>query len=63
MRLETELDNIAQIAKLKEKENISFQTYLKTQNAEKIDEIVHRLYEDILSQINCVDCGNCCMNL
>jgi Fe-S-cluster containining protein len=63
MRLEKDLENIAQIAKQKEKENVSFQTYLKAQNAEKIDEIVHRLYEDILSQISCVECGNCCMNL
>jgi len=63
MRLETNIKNIAQIAKLKEDENISFQTYLKVQDSEKIDEIVHRLYEEIALKIDCVDCGNCCQNL
>ncbi len=63
MRVEIKLDRIAQIAKQKEKENRSFQKYLKLQNSEKIDKIVHRLYEELLHEISCVDCGNCCMNL
>ena len=63
MRLEINLKNIVQIAKLKEDENISFRTYLNGQDSEKIDKIVHRLYEAILPQIDCVECGNCCLNL
>lgn len=63
MKLEIDLKNIEQIAKRKEAENISFRTYLKGQNSEKIDKIVHRLNEDITPKIDCLDCGNCCMNL
>lgn len=63
MRLEINLENIVLIAKRKEDENISFRTYLNAQDSEKIDEIVHRLYEDIEPQIDCVECGNCCLNL
>ena len=63
MRLEINLKNIEQIAKQKEAENIAFQAYLKDQDSKKIDKIVHRLYEEIASEIDCVDCGNCCQNL
>ena len=63
MRLEINLSNIAQIAKQKEDENISFGSYLKDQDFKKVDKIVHRLYEEIAPQIDCLDCGNCCQNL
>lgn len=63
MKLEIDLKKIEQIAKQKEPENKSFQTYLKEQNSENIDKIVHRLYEEVMNQIDCRDCGNCCQNL
>ena len=63
MKLEIDLKKIEQIAKQKEAENISFAGYLKNQDVEKVDEIVHRLYEEIAPQIDCLDCGNCCQNL
>lgn len=63
MRLEINLKNIEQIAKLKLDENISFGNYLKDQDSEKIDEIVHRLYKEIAPQIDCLECGSCCQNL
>ncbi|WP_180335726.1 YkgJ family cysteine cluster protein [Labilibaculum filiforme] len=63
MKIELDLKKIGQIAKQKSAENISFQTYLKGQNAIRIDEIVHRLYKEFTIKISCVDCGNCCQNL
>lgn len=63
MKLELNIKTIEQIARLKKDENISFGIYLKNQDFEKIDEIVHRLYEDITPRINCLDCANCCFNL
>lgn len=63
MKLETDLKNIEQFAKLREAENVAFQAYLKNQDSKKIDEIVHRLYEDVQIKIDCRDCGNCCQNL
>ncbi|MDY0101877.1 MAG: YkgJ family cysteine cluster protein [Lentimicrobium sp.] len=63
MKLETNIENIAEIAERKRNENISFSSYLKGQDIGKIDEIVHRLYEEIGPQIDCLSCGNCCLNL
>ncbi|MCZ4695344.1 YkgJ family cysteine cluster protein [Ancylomarina euxinus] len=63
MKLEIDLKKIEQIAKQKEAENISFNSYLKDQDSEKIDQIVHRLYQEVMSEIDCRDCGNCCQNL
>lgn len=61
--LELDLNKIAQIAKQKENENFKFRSFLKNQDSKKIDKIVHRLNEEISSQINCQDCGNCCIAL
>lgn len=62
-KFESDLKYIEQIAKEKQSENISFQTHLKVQDSKKIDKIVHRLYKEVESQIDCRDCGNCCQNL
>lgn len=62
-KFESDLKYIEQIAKEKQDENISFQTHLKVQDSKKIDKIVHRLYKEVESQIDCRDCGNCCQNL
>ena len=62
-KFESDLKYIEQIAKEKQDENISFQTHLKEQDSKKIDKIVHRLYKEVESQIDCRDCGNCCQNL
>ncbi|MRT92696.1 YkgJ family cysteine cluster protein [Ancylomarina sp. 16SWW S1-10-2] len=61
--LESNLEKIEQLAEERLSENLAFQTYLKTQNSLKIDEIVHRLYKEVESKIDCRDCGNCCQNL
>ena len=59
--LETDLFQIAQLAKDKEEENLGFNSFLKSsQCTKKIDEIVHSLYEQIALNIDCTACGNCC---
>lgn len=63
MKLEINYQNLEQIAKQKEAENIAFAGYLKKQDLRKIDEIVHRLNEKVAAQIDCLECGNCCHNL
>ncbi|TKG94243.1 YkgJ family cysteine cluster protein [Puteibacter caeruleilacunae] len=63
MRLEKDLQNIAQIAKQKEKENVAFRNYLVKQDIDKVGEIVQRLNRKIAPLIDCCECGNCCMNL
>ena len=63
MTFETNLKSIVKIAKQKTGENAAFKDYLKEQDAEKIDIIVHRLNDNITPQIDCLKCGNCCANL
>ena len=63
MQLEINLENIKKIARQKENENKSFHNFLKEQDSDEIDAIVHRLDKEITPQIDCVECGNCCLNL
>ena len=63
MTLETNLKTIREIATKNSSENAAFKDYLKEQDAEKIDIIVHHLNDKITPQIDCLKCGNCCANL
>lgn len=61
--IETEIDEIEKLGKLRENENLEFRIYLKGQDPNKIDKIVHRLNVEVSKQIDCTTCGNCCMKL
>ncbi len=61
--LELNIEKIEQIRKMKENENLRFRTFLKGQDNKKVDRVVHRLNEEIESQIDCTKCGNCCKTL
>ena len=61
--LVTDLKKIQLIAAEKEIENDRFRIFLKQQDAEAIDVIVHQLNETITPQIDCTQCGNCCKSL
>jgi len=61
--LELNIEKIEQIRKMKENENLRFRTFLKGQDNKKVDRIVHRLNEEIESQIDYTKCGNCCKTL
>lgn len=61
--LEINLNTIARMGKVKEDENYDFRAFLKGQEPDEVDEIVHRLHKEITGKINCLDCGNCCESL
>ncbi|WP_066631407.1 YkgJ family cysteine cluster protein [Labilibacter marinus] len=63
MDLEIDLKRIDALSKQRREENIEFRFYLEGQDVEKIDNIVHRLNDEISSKIDCVECGNCCLNI
>ncbi len=63
MKLEINLKNIQEIAQLKKDENLSFRNFLKLQDYDKVDAIVQRLDKEITPRIDCMKCGNCCLNL
>ncbi|MDR1974403.1 MAG: YkgJ family cysteine cluster protein [Bacteroidales bacterium] len=60
---ETDLGKIEALADIREDENIRFRTFLKGKNSEDVDEIVHRLHSEITREIDCTQCGNCCIEL
>nr|MDO8082667.1 hypothetical protein [Candidatus Freyarchaeota archaeon] len=65
VRIETNLNKIETIAKKREDENWKFRTFLKCcdLSPEKIDSIVHKLYRQVSSKIDCKTCANCCKKL
>lgn len=63
--IETDLNKIKKLLLENKDENWKFIYYLKTCDipSEKIDSIVHRLYADISSAIDCKACANCCKEM
>ncbi len=62
MRIETDINKIEQLSQQRNDANWAFRTFLKGSalSAAKIDSIVHDLYKEVSSQIDCTQCGNCC---
>jgi len=58
-----EIDNIKKLSEEKSDENWKFRTFLKGCDEKKIDRIVHRLYREISSEIDCNACANCCREI
>nr|QNO53912.1 hypothetical protein NNHBGCAA_00012 [Methanosarcinales archaeon ANME-1 ERB6] len=60
--METNIGKIKEISEEKAEENWAFRAYLKEYDIspEEIDAIVHRLYKEISSKIDCRACANCC---
>src|SRR5580692_8687873 len=59
----SDLSIIAAAALTRESENFRFKDFLRANDPEKIDAIVHRLNETITPAIDCTACGNCCRSL
>ena len=62
MRIETNIKIIEQVSQRQYEKNWAFRSFLKGSalSVAKIDAIVHDLYKEISSQIDCTRCGNCC---
>ena len=58
--METDLNKIASLSKFNQDENWEFRTFLKGFDAKEIDSIVHEIYQQVSSKIDCISCGNCC---
>lgn len=61
--IELDLEKIERLGQLREDENYRFRGYLKEQDSDEIDVIVHGLNREISGQIDCTKCGNCCRKL
>ncbi len=58
-----DLQEIKKISEERKKENLRFISFLKGQNSAKIDVLVHKLNGLYTSNIDCTQCGNCCVHL
>jgi len=60
--METDIKKIENIAKLKEKENWAFRSFLKGYDltVEELDSIVNELNTAVSAEIDCTRCANCC---
>jgi Fe-S-cluster containining protein len=63
MKIETDLNIIKRNSEIREDENFEFRSFLKGQDSDNIDQIVQKLYENILEYIDCTKCANCCTEL
>jgi len=63
--IETDLNRIKTFAEEKAEENWKFRAFLKglDMGMEQVDAIVHRIYNEISSQIDCTQCANCCKQI
>ena len=61
--LVTNLQLIADKGAEKVEEHERFRSFIKAQDSEQIDTIVHRLNESISARIDCTSCGQCCRSL
>jgi len=65
MYIETDLNKIKTASRIKENENFRFRSFLKNTNmkSDKIDSIVHDIYNWVKEKIDCTACANCCTQM
>ncbi|MEO5647988.1 MAG: YkgJ family cysteine cluster protein [Chitinophagaceae bacterium] len=56
----TNLEAITKTAKNNQLENEFFREFLRDQEEELVDKVIHDLNKSVSSQIDCTSCGNCC---
>lgn len=47
-------------SKNKEQENRKFLAGLKKRDARKVDDLFHRIHEEVFEEVDCLQCANCC---
>ena len=62
--IEMNLKKIQRFSQTKQDENWEFYSFLKGYTSDqKMDDIVHHIYEQIAPKIDCTTCANCCKTL
>jgi uncharacterized protein len=65
MNIVTDLTKIKKIAVKNEDDNWEYRAYLKglSMTSKEIDAIVHQILAEVMAQIDCTQCGNCCKKI
>ena len=63
--IQTNISKIQYYGQKNERRNWNFRSFLKGLDMDetKVDAIVHEIYQDIVSQIDCKSCANCCKEM
>lgn len=61
--LQTNRQQIAELAEKREEENDRFRFFLKSLPSHQVDAMVHRLNDEISAANDCTQCGACCRKL
>ncbi|WP_051284534.1 YkgJ family cysteine cluster protein [Desulforegula conservatrix] len=60
-KIEASLSKIKALSVEKERENWDFRAFLKYEyTSAQLDRVVHKLYQEISTEIDCTKCNNCC---
>lgn len=51
------------ITKKTAKENEKFFAHIRKKKPNQLDNIVHRLHDEVFEHTNCLECGNCCKTI
>ena len=65
MKLEHDLKTIRRLAKVRREENFDFRAYLKElpYSIRSIDRTVQETLADVMKEIDCTQCANCCREM
>jgi Fe-S-cluster containining protein len=58
--IERNIERITLLSIKKEKENHRFRIFLKGLQSKRVDAVVHRINSEVVQEIDCTECGNCC---
>ena len=63
--METDLQKIKLLGEKRDRENWEFRSFLKfiDMETEELDSMVHSIYQEVSSQIDCTKCANCCKEM
>jgi Fe-S-cluster containining protein len=65
MKIETDPKVVEKLAERQEEDNWRFRSFLKgiDLESEEVDDLVHRLYDRVAKEIDCLSCANCCREM
>ncbi len=61
--MEADNTNVKALARQNQEETTVFFNKLKRKKPKQLDDVTHRLHEEVSERMNCLSCGNCCKTI
>ncbi|MCD8166744.1 MAG: YkgJ family cysteine cluster protein [Bacteroides sp.] len=58
-----DLKTLSERARRASKENKQFFKTLKKNRQRELDDVIHRIHQEVFDETDCLECGNCCRSL